>query len=110
MLTKTPQAHDQSVAAISHLPHLIASALAAATPTSDIGLAAGGWLDTTRIAGADAELWRQILTDNRLHVLKSLSKFEKVLATFRQSLENDDQGKLRQLLEAGKQHRESVGN
>ncbi len=110
VITMTPQAHDQSVAAISHLPHLLASALASATPTADMRLAAGGWLDTTRIAAADAELWRQILADNRLHVLKSLDKFEKVLAKFRQALENDDQRKLLQLLEAGKEHRETVGN
>lgn len=110
VLTKTPQEHDQSVAAISHLPHLVASALASATPPADTALAAGGWLDTTRVAAADAELWRQILADNRLHVLKSLNKFEKVLAKFRQALEKDEQNKLLKLLEAGKQHRESVGN
>jgi len=107
---KTPQDHDQAVASISHLPHVIASALAANTPTEDLCLAAGGWLDTTRIAAADAELWRQILSDNRRNVLKSLTKFEKVLAKYRRALENDDQNKLLQLLEAGKQHRESVGN
>lgn len=110
VLIETPQRHDQSVAAISHLPHLVASALAAATPPADLCLAAGGWQDTTRVAAADAELWRQILADNRLHVLKSLDKFEKVLAQFRLALETDDQAKLRRLLEAGKQHRESVGN
>lgn len=110
VLSRTPQDHDRSVAAISHVPHLVASALAGATPLADVCLAAGGWQDTTRIAAADAELWRQILADNRLHVLKSLDKFEKVLAKFRQALEKDDQHKLLKLLEAGKQHRESLGN
>jgi prephenate dehydrogenase len=98
------------VAAISHLPHLLASALANATPSVDLCLAAGGWLDTTRVAAADAELWRQILADNRLHVLKSLDKFEKVLTKYRLALEKDDQNKLLKLLEVGRLHRESVGN
>ncbi len=110
VVIKTPRDHDRCVAAISHLPHLVASALANATPTADSYLAASGWHDTTRVAAADAELWRQILADNRLHVLKSLDKFERVLAKFRQALEKDDQNKLLKLLEAGKQHRESVGN
>jgi prephenate dehydrogenase len=110
VVTKTPQDHDRCVAAISHLPHLLASALVNATPSRDLCLAAGGWHDTTRVAAADAELWRQILADNRLQVLKSLDKFERVLAKFRLALEKDDQNRILKLLEAGKQHRESVGN
>jgi len=110
VLATTPRDHDRSVAAISHLPHLVASALAGSTPPEDLCLAAGGWRDTTRVAAADAELWRQILADNRLHVLKALDKFETVLAKFRRALENDDQNKLLKLLEAGKHHRDSVGD
>lgn len=105
-----PKEHDRSVAAISHMPHLVASALAAATPHEELSLAATGWLDTTRIASGDPDLWRQILVENRGGVLKSLDKFEKVLAAFRQALERDQQEKLLQLLEAGKQRRDSLGN
>ncbi|HRX77777.1 MAG: prephenate dehydrogenase/arogenate dehydrogenase family protein [Planctomycetaceae bacterium] len=106
----SPKDHDRSVAAISHMPHLVASAIAAATPPEELELASTGWLDTTRIASGDPELWRQILIQNRGGVLKSLDKFEKVLATFRQALERDQQEKLLQLLEAGKQRRDSLGN
>ena len=110
VLLQSPSEHDQAVASISHMPHLVASALAAATPDRDLPLAATGWLDTTRIAGADVELWRQILSDNRHNVLKSLERLEKVLSSFRKALDTDDQKKLLQLLEAGKRNRESVGN
>jgi prephenate dehydrogenase len=106
----SPKDHDRSVAAISHMPHLVASALAAATPAEELSLASTGWLDTTRIAGGDPDLWRQILFENRSGVLKSLDKFEKVLIAFRQALERDQQEKLLQLLEAGKQRRDSLGN
>ena len=106
----SPQDHDRSVAAISHMPHLVASALAAATPDEELLLASTGWLDTTRIASGDPELWRQILVENRGGVLKSLDKFEKVLAAFRQALERDQPEKLLQLLAAGKQRRDSLGN
>jgi prephenate dehydrogenase len=98
------------VAAISHLPHLVASALAAATPASYLPLAAGGWLDTTRVAAGDVELWSQILAGNRRHVLKWLDKFEKVLASFRSALETDDPKQLARLLDAGKRNRDVMGN
>ncbi len=107
---KTPLAHDQSVAAISHLPHIVASALAGTTPPGDLPLVAGGWLDTTRIAAADTELWRQILSKNRSHILKSLGKFEKVLASFRRALEKGDEQRLKQLLREGKDKRDPVGD
>lgn len=110
VIRMSPKDHDRAVAAISHMPHLVASALAAATPDEELRLASTGWLDTTRIAGGDPELWRQILVENRGGVLKSLDKFEKVLAALRRALERDDQEKLLQLLQAGKQRRDSLGN
>ena len=110
VIRQTPAAHDQAVATTSHLTHLIASSLAAATPRSELPLVASGWLDTTRVAAGDVELWRQILSDNRHHVLKSLTGFEKLLGQFRTALENNDQNTLRKLLETGKQHRDSVGS
>ena len=65
----SPADHDRALAAISHAPHVIAAALAAATPPADLSLAAGGWLDTTRIAAGDASLWQQILLANPANVL-----------------------------------------
>ena len=110
VLRRSPADHDRAVAAVSHLPHLVASALAAATPANSRPLAGGGWLDTTRVAAGDVELWRQILWDNRCYVLSSLDKFEKVLASFHDALLRDDPSRLVELLTAGKQNRDAVGN
>jgi len=107
---KSPAAHDRAVAAISHLPHVVASALAAATAKADLPLVAGGWLDTTRVAAADPELWRQILVDNRTDVLKAIDQFETVLHSLSEALGTDDQKRLIELLEAGRRNREAVGN
>ncbi len=104
-----PEEHDATVAWISHVPHVVAAALAAATPAEHVPVAAGGWRDTTRVAGANPELWQQILTQNQHHVLKSLDKFEKVLAAFREALDAGDSSKLEQLLQAGKQNRDALG-
>ncbi|HTN77516.1 MAG TPA: prephenate dehydrogenase/arogenate dehydrogenase family protein, partial [Pirellulaceae bacterium] len=106
----SPEQHDAAVAATSHLPHMVSTALAVATPLEFLELVAGGWLDTTRIAGGDAELWRQILLANRDHSLRALDKFEKVLSGLRTALQNRDGDALRQLLEAGKQTRDAVGS
>ena len=106
----SPAAHDAALAMTSHVPHLWAAALAAATDEQLLGLTAGGWRDTTRVAGGDPELWRQILLANAGHTLKALAKSEKVLSSLRQALEAGDERKLLQILEAGKRIRDAVGS
>jgi prephenate dehydrogenase len=106
----TPEEHDAAVAAISHVPHLVAAALAAVTPEEWLPLAAGGWCDTTRVAAGDVELWRQILAGNRSHVLRSLAEFEKTLASFREALTRGDDAELVRLLEQGKRRRDAVAS
>ncbi len=48
----TPQEHDVALAQTSHLPHILASALAGATPRELLPLTATGWQSTTRVAAA----------------------------------------------------------
>ncbi len=106
----TPEAHDALVARISHLPHLVASALAAVLDEGELPLTSTGWRDTTRIAAGNVELWRQILSENRTNALRSVKQFETVLAQFRTALERDDQETIVRLLTSGKQNRDAVGN
>jgi prephenate dehydrogenase len=110
VLLMSPAEHDKALATTSHLPHLIASAAARETSQAELPLTAGGWRDLTRIAASDPELWTQILWENRGHVLKSLSRFEKTVAAFRTALEQGDRRKLRKLLTEGKEVRDAVGN
>jgi len=106
----SPEEHDRAVAAISHLPHVAASALSASTAGDHLALAGSGWRDTTRVAAGDAELWRQILADNRDHILQSLDNFAKVLTEFRDALAAENQTELTRLLEVGKRNRDSLGS
>src|SRR5690625_3023536 len=59
--------HDQAVALVSHLPHLL-SVLAASqlhdAPSAYLELAGPGLRDVTRVAGSDTWLWQQILSGN----------------------------------------------
>jgi prephenate dehydrogenase len=105
----TAAEHDKAVSAISHLPHVLATLLAAATPQEYLPLVGGGWLDTTRVAAGDVELWRQILTDNRLSVTQSLRDFSVQLKSFWQALSRNDQETIVRLLQAGKKNRDAAG-
>lgn len=101
-------AHDRALAATSHLPHVVAAALAAATPEELLGLTAGGWSDCTRIASGDPELWRQILATNRESLLASLTRFEEQLAAFRTAIEHRGDEAILELLTAAKRRRDAV--
>lgn len=105
-----PDEHDAALAMTSHVPHVVAAALAAATPSDHQDLIAGGWRDTTRIAAADVELWRQILDDNREHVLDKLKDVRRTIEEFELALTNQDQDLLVRLLAEGKRRRDALGN
>lgn len=105
-----PREHDRRLAATSHLPHLVAAAIAAATPSRYASLVATGWLDTTRIAGGDPQLWRQILLANRGNVLDALERVEGTLAALRSALERGDAARLEALLKKGKHRRDALGS
>jgi prephenate dehydrogenase len=71
-------AHDAALATVSHLPHIVASQLAAQLATTDdatVGLGGTGLQDTTRIAAGDPNLWTQILAANASHLAVALAKF-----------------------------------
>lgn len=106
----SPQRHDEVLARTSHLPHLVASALAAATPADMLPLTAGGWSDTTRIAAGDADMWQQILLANSVQTLKALGDFERVLTAMRQAVEAGDRDSLASILAEGKARRDALGS
>jgi len=106
----TADEHDRAVAATSHVPHWVASALAAAVPKKHFPLAAGGLLDTTRVAAGDPELWTQIFMANRTHLLEALGEFDAVAARLRQALEAGERNELTRLLALGKKNRDALGS
>jgi prephenate dehydrogenase len=75
----SPEAHDRSVAAISHLPHLAAYGLVAAADEDALSLAASGFQDTTRIAASAEALWTDIFRENREALLAALGDYRAVL-------------------------------
>lgn len=87
-----PEGHDLAVAAVSHLPHLLAAALVntvAHMPESGsvLPFAAGGFRDTTRIAAGSPLMWRDIFASNRDQVLKMVHSFRGELELFEKYLQ-----------------------
>ncbi len=105
-----PDEHDRALAQTSHLPHVVAAALAAALPESLFRLAGTGFADTTRIAGGSPELWVPILLQNQRHVLAALERFEGCVEEFRHAIRQADRTKLEQLLLKGQRNRDALGD
>lgn len=109
VLKMTPADHDRALAETSHLPHLVAAALAGTLAPHNRNLAATGFRDTTRIAMGDPELWAAILLANAVPILAGLDKFEAALREYQQALQRRDATRVRKLLSSGKTNRESLG-
>ncbi|MGH8666761.1 MAG: prephenate dehydrogenase, partial [Burkholderiales bacterium] len=74
------QRHDEVLAAVSHLPHVLSYALVhelagRADAEHLFALAAGGFRDFTRIAGSSPEMWRDICVSNRDLILEELARY-----------------------------------
>jgi prephenate dehydrogenase len=113
VMTMTPAKHDAALAITSHLPHVAAVALAAATPTELLRLTASGWRDTTRVAGGDPKLWQAIFTANRQRVLEAMDLLGQTLDNLREALELGDYENLAAMLEAAakkKRERDALGD
>lgn len=99
----TPDEHDRVFAAVSHLPHWIAYAYVHAllgTPTGvqDMQEGGGGFRDFSRIAASSPEMWLDIFSDNRAHMLQQLTLFEQSLSQMRAALEKGDHAALASML------------
>ncbi len=102
--------HDRILATTSHLPHVVAAALANATPLAYLHLAGSGWADTTRIAAGDVDLWTAILLDNRHEILPALKRFQELLEQLRRAIDARDVRRLKNALRRGKKHRDALGS
>jgi prephenate dehydrogenase len=95
--------HDEAVAKISHLPQITSSLLAKQllnTPEEWLELAGQGVRDTTRIAGSDEMLWKEIVFANRFEISELLISLQNDLTRMISALE--DPAKIAELLAQGR--------
>ena len=87
VVTMSPDAHDATYAAVSHLPHLIAFAYMqglASQPRGEdyLDMAGPGFRDFSRIAASDPKVWRDILLANKDEVMRQSAAFRSALQSF----------------------------
>ena len=96
--------HDEAVAVVSHVPHIMASSLVqlASRHADDqqalMRLAAGGFKDSTRIAAGSPELWCGIAFDNACALKSGLDEMASILGSFAAALETGDRETFTRLL------------
>lgn len=107
------QEHDQVVAAVSHVPHLIASSLVnlvrdCDTPSQTMKrVAAGGFKDITRIASSSPEMWEQICMTNTEPIASVLEKYIASLNQILEEIRARDGRSVYQLFESSREYRNS---
>lgn len=104
---KSPQEHDEIVAFISHLPHLAAFELVK-TAKGTLEFAASGFLDTTRIASSDAEIWKDIFLTNKKFINKAVDKYIKNLQSMKKLIANGDKNSLFSEFKSAKKLRDAL--
>jgi cyclohexadieny/prephenate dehydrogenase len=110
VILMTPGEHDRAVAQVSHVPHAVAAALAGTVDPANLGVSAGGFRDTTRIAAAAPAIWEPIFRTNRAEVLAGCERFAARFDEFRRLLEADDGPGLIRWLNEGKRVRDALGS
>jgi prephenate dehydrogenase len=111
VMTLDPVTHDRAVAAISHLPHLVADALVDAVLRMNprfLDVAAAGFKDTTRVAASNARVWREIFQENRDALGEALGAFRRALDDLDALIATGDAAAIEEELERIKRARERL--
>ena len=103
--------HDAVLAAVSHLPHLLAFGLVhevAARKNSEqlFSFAAGGFRDFTRIASSHPEMWRDICVANKDRLIDELAKFSGKMEAMKRLLQRGDAAGLEKLFAEARRARD----
>jgi len=106
--------HDRVLAAISHLPHMVAYALVNAVGAYDrydeniLEYSAGGFRDFTRIASSDPTMWRDIALTNREALVEMMQQFETFFAELKADISEGSGEKLYEFFRRSKQSRDEI--
>lgn len=107
--------HDKVMAAVSHLPHLIAFSIVGTVADLEgyeqqeiIKYSASGFRDFTRIAGSDPTMWRDILLNNKTTILELIQRFVEDLIALERNIRWDEGDKLFELFARNRKIRKEV--
>jgi cyclohexadieny/prephenate dehydrogenase len=110
-----PAHHDRVLAAVSHLPHLIAFTicgtaddLESETRQEVLQFAATGFRDFTRIAASDPVMWRDVFLNNREALLEMLARFTEDTQAMARAVRWGDAAYIEKRIERGRVIRRSL--
>ncbi|HHW67615.1 MAG TPA: prephenate dehydrogenase [Epulopiscium sp.] len=112
----SPQDHDLVTASISHVPHILASALVNMVKSLDgkdkymHKLAAGGFKDITRIASSSPEMWHNICMTNQKEILYVINYLIEILMQFSSAVRNKEDDYIWNFFNSAKQYRDTFSN
>ncbi len=98
------ETHDRMIAYTSHLPYLLALALALSAPSEVASLVGPGFRSTSRVAATPASVMLDILKTNRLNLLEALEAYRGSLDRLESGLIGEDWSALEQLMNSGAAH------
>lgn len=110
----TAEEHDFITAGVSHLPHIIASALVNLVSMLDNDaeymktIAAGGFRDITRIASSSPVMWQQICLENRSNISNVLDDYIRLLIQIRYFIDTGDSDSLFNMFADSRDYRDSI--
>jgi prephenate dehydrogenase len=110
------QEHDYVTAAISHLPHIIASSLVNLVEKKDSkeqimkNIAAGGFKDITRIASSSPIMWQQICVANKKNISLLLEDYINELKDVKNLVDSSSVQELYGMFDQAREYRNSITN
>jgi prephenate dehydrogenase len=96
VISISPGEHDENVALISHLPHILSTSLVELVDDRQkelknlFRLCAGGFRDMTRIAASNTRMWLDITLENREELIKSIELYIDYLNNFKEGLSENN--------------------
>ncbi|MDR1793997.1 MAG: prephenate dehydrogenase/arogenate dehydrogenase family protein [Erysipelotrichaceae bacterium] len=99
--------HDQRIAFLSQLSHILAVSLMNTHPGEDLAVYSGdSFRDLTRIAKINEEMWSELFLLNQSVLLEELKSFQKQLQTFTNALEQGDREAMKEMMQLSTSERE----
>ena len=105
----TAEDHDRMIAFTSQMCHVVSNAyIKSPTALNHKGFSAGSYKDLTRVAWLNADMWAELMLENRDFMLQEMDVLIENLQAYRDAMADDDFPRLRQLLDDGKKRKELV--
>lgn len=103
----TPEQHDTNIAYTSQLAHIVSNAYVKSPSLFRAdGFSAGSFLDLTRVAYLNEDMWASLFMCNKEAVLFEVNSIINSLGEYRDAIVNDDTDKLREILRIGRERKE----